>query len=272
MGQGGGHAPEFNYDVTKPAGSTVGYDCDNWLRSNMQHESNQYAIEHYDVSDDVDFSEDDTGRHAFITLKEQAAKPDLSGSTNRHAFYTKSDGFYVEKDDATEIKIFDFTLAQVPYAAVQPFAAATNMLFGQATSPTGWTKKTNWQDGAMIVINSDADGTALASGGSVKPQDTHTHTGPSHTHTGPSHTHTLVNESRSVPYSYNGFSISHYWPVIDGGTGVTKQAEGGVATNQNVLSDITAASGTGSTGAGGTGATGANTAPYYQEAIWCTKD
>lgn len=56
-------------------------------------------------------------------------------------------------------------------------AAGRVLIFGEASAPTGWTKKTDWQDQAAILINSDADGTALASGGnsvmtSIDPGDT----------------------------------------------------------------------------------------------------
>ena len=124
--------------------------------------------------------------------------------------------------------------------------SGTVVLFGQATSPTGWTKKTTWTDNAMLCINTQADGTALASGGSANPQAAHTHTGPSHTHTGPSHSHTLT---------------------------LTKAVySAGVAGTACVTNVTMAASGTGATSAGGTGATGSNTIPSYQEIIACTKD
>ncbi|MBW1939426.1 MAG: hypothetical protein JRI67_11835, partial [Deltaproteobacteria bacterium] len=51
---------------------------------------------------------------------------------------------------------------------VYAFASGTIMMFAQASAPSGWTKELGvggWQDGAMIVINTDADGTALGSGG-----------------------------------------------------------------------------------------------------------
>lgn len=56
------------------------------------------------------------------------------------------------------------------------YPTGTIVLFGQATSPVGWTKILAWTDNAMLTINTEVDGTILASGGSVNPQSAHTHT------------------------------------------------------------------------------------------------
>jgi hypothetical protein len=126
------------------------------------------------------------------------------------------------------------------------FIPGTIMLFGQASAPLGWTKLTSWTDNSMICINTQANGTALGSGGTANPQSQHTHTGPSHTHTGPSHTHSLT------------FTPQNF--LVGGGT-------------YGLRYDIaTVASGTGNTGASGTDPTGNNTAPLYQEIMACTKD
>ena len=153
--------------------------------------------------------------------------------------------------------------------------SGTIMLFGQASAPTGWTKKTNWQDKAMFTYNGDVNGTALDSGGSVAAQTAHTHTGPSHTHTGPSHTHTGPSHTHDTTFPQSGWSAT---------TAAGNQpAAITTGTNNNLLvaraltsgaagTGATGAEGTGATGAGGTGATGANTAFFYQELIVCTKD
>jgi len=129
------------------------------------------------------------------------------------------------------------------------FIPGTIMLFGQASAPLGWTKLTSWADNSMLCINTQANGTALGSGGTANPQSQHTHTGPSHTHTGPSHTHAMSYGTHSIDESGGGNS---YTAIIN--------------------SVSTSASGTGNTGASGTGPTGNNTAPLYQEIIACTKD
>lgn len=112
--------------------------------------------------------------------------------------------------------------------------SGTVAFFGQATSPTGWTKKIDWQDGAMLVLNSDADGTTLDSGGAVKPQTAHTHIASAHTHT--------------VTPTTAGDQMT-------GGGGWT------VATPNPVTSSSS-----------GDVATASNTAFYYQEIICCIKD
>jgi len=162
---GGGFSPEYDFDETKPAGSTKLYDGDNWMRSNQQHFDNAMAAEHYSPTNDPDASEDDFGRHDFITLKKQSTKPDLSGSSERYAVYLKADGVYVETTGGAEVLLVSSG------GAIGNLPTGTVCLFGQATSPTGWTKKTDWQDGAAITINSDADGTALGSGGAGKLEE-----------------------------------------------------------------------------------------------------
>jgi len=47
------------------------------------------------------------------------------------------------------------------------FPAGTVMVFGQNSAPTGWTRKTDWQDGAMLCFSGSGD---PGSGGSQSPQ------------------------------------------------------------------------------------------------------
>jgi len=129
------------------------------------------------------------------------------------------------------------------YLFAHLIVTGTIMLFGQNAAPTGWTRKADWQDNAMICYASAGN---IGSGGSVNPQSTHTHTGPSHQHTGPSHTHSIPTEG--------GYDI------------------GGTGSGTGLTSGTSGAAGTGATGAGGTGATGASSAPHYQEVIAATKD
>ncbi len=81
----------------------------------------------------------------------------------------------------------------------------TIMLFGQPSAPTGWTKITTWQDTAMLCINSDIDGTSLASGGTYSPQTPHDHSisGGSSTGSAGAHSHGL---STGTVHSYTGGS------------------------------------------------------------------
>jgi hypothetical protein len=168
--------------------------------------------------------------------------------------------------ETAKIKDANVTYGKMASGVVIP--SGTIMLFGQNSAPTGWTKKTDWQDNAMLCY---ATGN-IGNGGSVNPQSAHTHTGPSHTHTGPSHTHTGPSHTHAVALPKQGWA---------GEYGETSRIYAGVNSNsvkERTLTSgasgtgATGASGTGVTGAGGTGATGANTAPHYQEVIAATKD
>lgn len=136
---------------------------------------------------------------------------------------------------------------------VQTFPPGTVALFGQASAPIGWTKKTTWSDNAMLCINTQANGTALDSDGSANPQSAHTHTD-SHTHTGPSHSHTGVTGGPSSTVGCEGLA---------GGTPTYP----GSQIHTHALN----ADGTGNTG-DRSGSISSNTAPLYQEVIAATKD
>jgi len=118
--------------------------------------------------------------------------------------------------------------------------------FGQNTAPTLWTRKTDRQDNAMICLAATGN---IGSGGSVNPQSIHTHTGPSHYHD--------LEDGGAVGSKAPSLFIS-----VDGSGDLISLAAG--AGTYTKKKDYTVAA--------GTGATGANTAPYYQEVIECTKD
>jgi len=163
---GGGHAPEYDFDETKPAGSTIIQDGDNWIRSNQMHQDNAYAVEHYAPSDDPDASEDDFGRHDFLTLKEQAAKPDLSGSTDRHGLYCKDDGLYFEKDDATEVCLLSFDTDQVPVESCEAsdIPSGEIIVFDKDTVVTGYTLQTDVNDKLLFITKGSAAGGQTGAG------------------------------------------------------------------------------------------------------------
>lgn len=168
-----------------------------------------------------------------------------------------------------------FTILSTKLAA---FASGTVMLFGQNSAPTGWTRKADWQDNAMLCYAASGN---IAGGGAVNPQSAHTHTGPSHTHTGPAHTHTtsdhtlLTSEipahTHDVTFYGSGGGANNIAATSNDAsadTTATSSTGGGGAHNHGA----TASSGTDATGASGTGATGNNSTPYYQELIAATKD
>ena len=141
------------------------------------------------------------------------------------------------------------------------FPPGTIMMFGQKLSPLGWTKKTNWTDGAMLVVNSDADDTVLASGGGGKAESGHTH--PAGTLTNGIHTHDF--------YTAGGSS------QLDGVEGVYVASAGGMLKSSTQLGSGPIYSVYGKTKTSGaatvTGTSAVTgTLPYYQETIFCTKD
>ena len=143
--------------------------------------------------------------------------------------------------------------------------AGTTMIFGQNLAPTGWTRKTDWANNAMLCFAATGN---IASGGSANPQSGHTHTGPSHYHAGgthtlttdeiPSHRHSEEGHGLLVGSSYLASAI--FTDAAASGTDYTGYTGGGSAHNH------------GNTSPAGTGATGAIAAPVYQEVIAATKD
>jgi hypothetical protein len=129
-------------------------------------------------------------------------------------------------------------------------SSGTVMLFGQSVAPTGWTRKIDWQDNAMICYAATG---SIGSGGGISPQSTHTHTGGSHALTEaelPSHRHTVY--------------------LSNEGSGGSGGGPSPPANGSDVTDSYTGYIGSGSSHSHG--ATGANTAPYYQEVIAATKD
>ena len=120
----------------------------------------------------------------------------------------------------------------------------TIMLFGQASAPTGWTKLTSWQDTAQIIVNSDADGTSLATGGTVAPTITHTHSVSVGATTGYAGAHNHSMHFRTVSVGSGTHSISY-------GTGLSSAPNHyhGLVVDQ---------------------ASGNSPIPYYQEVIAAT--
>ncbi len=105
----------------------------------------------------------------------------------------KDSGDWTESDpvtlyDPTKKKQYDTAWDNIKF---NYFAATTIMLFGQSTSPTGWTKKTDWADNSMLVYTTGS----IGSGGSDDPTSWLTDIGvqneSSHIHSMQSHTHTL---------------------------------------------------------------------------------
>jgi len=284
------------WDKTKPAGTTKVNLADDQIRDNFAAAEDALARDHNFPGT----MSSDAGEHTRVKFYAPIAKP--SSAANKAYIYGKDDAVL------SKIELFwldeDGNEAQLTKAgAVQAFPTGTIMLFGQNSAPTGWTRKADWQDNAMLCYAASGD---IAGSGAVDPQSAHTHTGPSHTHTGPSHTHTgpshthttadltlsavqsgqptfnINVKASAVHNEMDGGGVSGGYILTAGyGDGAVSSytvaaAAAASAHNHGATgaggTGATGADGTGATGAGGTGATGANTAPYYQEVIAATKD
>jgi len=136
------------------------------------------------------------------------------------------------------------------------FAPGTVMLFGQNSAPLGWTRKSNWQDNAMLCYAASGN---IGSGGSANPQSAHNHSGG----TIPNHSHNLDIGSGSGSLAATGERV---WVSSEGGI-MYPSLDIGSGTFYPVYAKTESGGGGGSTGN-----TGYNTAPYYQEVIAATKD
>jgi hypothetical protein len=252
------------YDKTKPAGSTKFRLSDEEIRDNWDALEDAIGQNHkfptgYGT---------DAGEHTQIVFNAVlGADPDPG--TGKFAIYPKDNAaadpdLFCQDENDTVLKVF--------YGE-----GGTEMLFVQNSAPTGWTRNTARQDNAMLCHAATGD---IATGGSVNPQSTHTHTGPAHTHAGPSHAHA----GSSHTHSYG--TLSGYATLVDASGPGAWPAGGTLYANTSLYPAVTlnagatgsggtgntGAGGTGATSSGGTGATGANTAPYFLETISCLRD
>ena len=74
--------------------------------------------------------------------------------------------------DTTKKAHYDDVWDKLQYIKDSVIPAATKMLFGQSSAPTGWTKDTaTWTDDSMIVFTTGS----ISSGGSGSPSAAHSH-------------------------------------------------------------------------------------------------
>lgn len=154
---------------------------------------------------------------------------------------------------------------------VSPFASGTIMSFYQNSAPTGWTKKTDLQDGAMITYTTGnaggggsssatsialANHTALAMNNhtalTVNAHSNHTalalNTESTHTHTGPSHNHQWLDVKAGDDTTYDTDGAAQ--TLTNGSNsdrGILSQPE---AAGKLIVDCYTSNAGTGATGAG----------------------
>jgi hypothetical protein len=167
------------------------------------------------------------------------------------------------------------------------------MLFGQASAPTGWTKKTDWTDDSMIVYTTGTP----AAGGSDNPkswttaisnvaESEHVHTVSAHVHAMSNHAHKIYDfASNSVDGKYfdasgnaQDLNATNWGGNIHLGLSTAsgeKVVGVDMHTNDNLVSPV-------NTGSGGNGNTGSTShthsvsqdtfAPKYQEVIAATRN
>jgi len=86
----------------------------------------------------------------------------------------------VSVGDATKKVHYDNMWDKLQYIKDSVIPAATKMLFGQSSAPSGWTKDTaTWTTDSMIIFTTGS----IGSGGSDSPSSAHGHSMQSHTHT-----------------------------------------------------------------------------------------
>lgn len=270
------------WDKLKPAGSQKVRLSDDDIRANNSALEDALARNHTFPGTEGD----DAGEHTVIELADQAGD---------------------EAQEAGLIKLWNnagalkFIVPSGSARHLDAIPSGTVMLFGQAAAPTGWTKKTDWTDGSMLVYTTGSPGaggtddpvnwlTAIqiaAEAAHTHTGPSHTHTGPSHTHSGPSHTHGAGSLTVNTYHRHNGDAASSGGAfTLSGNRYSDYQGNAATAASGATAADgtgNTGAGGTGATGAGGTGATGAGAShthaltqdtfsPKYQQLIAATRD
>ncbi|BBO74385.1 hypothetical protein DSCW_18020 [Desulfosarcina widdelii] len=137
--------------------------------------------------------------------------------------------------------------------------------FGQNTAPTGWTRKDDWQDNAMLCYAATGD---IGSGGDINPQAGHSHDLNDHRHT-----MFIYDYHATDPETLKAIraDTENYEAFVEEVT----VASGSGATAWKKPSDLTTLDRTYiSSGAQGSNpfSTSSVSPPYYQEVIAATKD
>lgn len=129
-------------------------------------------------------------------------------------------------------------------------------IFGQNSAPTGWTRKSDWQNNAMLCYAASGD---ISAGGSVDPQAAHAHAAGSHSH--------------SIFYRMSAGDLYAWYPTGGYFHDVIGLAEGGaVPSGSGVHYATLKATAYEYSTYGGSGNTGDSSIPHYQEVIAATKD
>ena len=166
----------MSWDKNKPAGSQKIRLSDDEIRANWAALEDALGRDHnFPGTEGVD-----AGEHNWVMLREQSSKPSVD--TDKHALYAKSDGVYIEKEDGTEIKIFDFTNEQLVNGDIP---SGEIILFEKDTVVVGYTLLTDKDDMVIYITKGSVAGGetgATDKSGGTWTQPDHSHSIPSHQH------------------------------------------------------------------------------------------
>jgi len=143
----------MTWDKNKPAGSQKIRLSDDEIRANWAALEDALGRDHnFPGTEGVD-----AGEHNCVTLRERSSKPAVD--TDKHALYAKADGVYIEKEDETEIKIFDFSTDKL---VVDPprvdIPSGEIILFEKDTVVAGYTLLTDKDDMVIYVTKGSVAG------------------------------------------------------------------------------------------------------------------
>lgn len=256
------------FDATKPAGTTKIRLSDEEIRANWAALEDALARNHTFPG----VLGSTAGEHSAFELRDQTG--DL----------TQESGLIKIWNNAGALK---FIIPGGTARHLDAVPAGAIMIFGGASAPTGWTKKTDWTDNSMLVYTT---GSTPAAGGSASPtsftpvaaaEAAHTHTGPSHYHSLSAHAHIAPSHAHAVA-GYTGAAPTDSHAAPGSGTAESTVAHsheisfasgvGGYDYTSGPSADYTGYGGTGATGAGG-GHTHTISAvtPIYQQVIAATR-
>lgn len=155
------------WDETTPTNSSNANDIDDFNRDLRKGIRIRMEYEH-----DALVGSSGGGKHKFITLQQQSAKPTLSGSQVA-ALYTKDDGasdqdLFFEREDAVEMQLTDGDFLNPEMADYWEFANQSSAPSTAANKGAIYTKDAGGQPELFFREESDGDEVQITSGGSLK--------------------------------------------------------------------------------------------------------
>ena len=261
------------WDETKPAGSRNPKLGDDDIREFKRAVRERLAEDHvFESTETTAFgaASSQIGHHKKCVFVEQSSSPETAA--NEAALFSMEVG-------GTSVLVGRHE-SNGDLFRPDAFPAGTVMIFGQNSAPTGWTRKTDWQDNAALCFSASGD---PGSGGSMEISSGHNHSFDTsdHTHgagtlkfeTGESGDAGSASNHYSM-YDTDGNAVEVY---TDHQMSASYQAGGIHFAEVETMADATfyTTGGVGATASDGgeTATTDVNTStPYYQEVIAATKD